>query len=457
MREAKNGGTESKFSYSQTKFLVVMSVLMGLIIADVSLIRIYDFVSKLFIPTDLREWLFTVISISILITLIVLLRYIRPTQIGGQRKTKLPIRFIYLITKLVLYASGVMVVYIIIQIFTGSSYSTIDLNIVILLSYVLSIGILSVFVVRLARLISFNSRKLILLLFAVAMGSVTMNIIVTLIDAYLRLEERPDETRVFLGGSTDFGKGRYETLDALYFMSYLASFITAWIATAALLRHYSHRIGKLKYWLIGSVPMIIFAAQFIPSYAGILFPSIKLDPFFIATMVTFIATLSKPIAGLMLGIGFWTMARVAQKTSPIRRYLVFAGFGFLLLFSSNQAILLSIAPYPPFGIVTTTVIGIASYLVVVGLYSSTVSLSQDNELRRSMKNIARSQFDFLGSIVSAESNREIENRVIELVKKQSVELEDRSGISTSLSIEEARMYLKEVLEEVKKKQNSEGI
>jgi hypothetical protein len=424
-----------------------------LLLIDVSLIRIYDFVSKLFIPTNTRELVFEVVSISTLAALIALLQYTKPTQFGNQRKTTLHIGSIYSITKLVQYASGGMVIYIIVQMFLKSSYGTFDLSIVILLSYVLSISILSVFMVRISRLISFNRKNVILLLFAVAVGSVTVNIIVTLIDTSLRLGDKPAETRVFLGASTDFGKGRYNTLDSLYFLSYLASFISAWIATAALLRYYSREFGKWKYWLLATLPMIFFLSQFIPTYVPI--SSVHADPFFISALVTIIATISKPIAGLMLGIGFWIMARLVEKNSSVRMYLVIAGFGFLLLFSSNQAMLLSIAPYPPFGLVTITVIGIASYLVVVGLYTSTVSLSQDTELLRSLKRIARSKSGLLDSIVSAESAREIENRVIEIIKKQSIELEERSGVAASLNDEEARKYLKEVIEEVKKKPRSE--
>ena len=105
----------------------------------------------------------------------------------------------------------------------------------------------------------------------------------------------------------------------------------------------------------------------------------------------------------MLGIEFWTMARVTDRNSSVRRYLVYAGFGFLLPFSSNKAILLSIAPYPPFGIVTVTVLGISAYLIIVGLYTSTTSLSQDTELRRSIRRIARSQSKLFDSLVARES------------------------------------------------------
>ena len=152
----------------------------------------------------------------------------------------------------------------------------------------------------------------------------------------------------------------------------------------------------------------------------------------------------------MLAIGFWSMARVANKNSPIRRYLIFTGFGFFLLFSSNQAILMSVAPYPPFGIATVTAMGLAAYLVVIGLYTSTISLSQDTELRRNIRRLARSQTRLFDSMLTAESEKEIEKRVLELIKKQSIEMETRTGVGTSLDEQEAKRYIEEVIREIKK-------
>ena len=153
----------------------------------------------------------------------------------------------------------------------------------------------------------------------------------------------------------------------------------------------------------------------------------------------------------MLGIGFWTTAMKVEKKSFVRGYLIFAGFGFFMLFTSNQAILMSVAPYPPFGLATVTAIGISAYLVVVGLYTSTVSLSQDTELRRSIRQLASSQSALFDSMVSGESSKEIEQRVMGIVKKHSHEMMDQSGIETSLDDAEVQRYLKEVIEEVKKR------
>ena len=450
MREAKSGGTESKFSYSQTKFLVAIAVLMGLIIADISLIRIYDIVSKLFIPMQARLVLFSAISLACLASAVILIELIKPLRTSQERKNRLHMEIIYRITKLIQYALGAVIIYIILQMFLTSSYATSNLIVLISCSYLLSIGILGIFIGRMLSLLSFNRNMMVLVLFVIAIGSITANIVITLINVSLRLEERPSETRVQFGGSMDIGKGRFNTLDNLYFYSYLISFITAWAATASLLRYYSRKFGKLKYWLITTLPMVFFLAQFVPSYTTLLFSSIRPDPFFMATWVTLVATVSKPLAGLMLALGFWTMARVAERTSTVRRYLVFAGFGFFLLFSSNQAILMALAPYPPFGIVTITTMGISAYLVVSGLYTSTVSLSQNTEVRRSIRRLAGSQSALFDSMVSAESEKEIEKRVMEIVRKESVEMANRSGVEISLSDSEAKEYLEEVIKEIKK-------
>jgi hypothetical protein len=111
---------------------------------------------------------------------------------------------------------------------------------------------------------------------------------------------------------------------------------------------------------------------------------------------------------------------------------------------------MSVAPYPPFGIATVTAMGLAAYLVVVGLYTSTISLSQDTELRRNIRRLARSQTRLFDSMVTAESGKEIEKRVLELIKKQSIEMETRTGVGTSLDEQEAKRYIEEVIREIKK-------
>lgn len=48
------------------------------------------------------------------------------------------------------------------------------------------------------------------------------------------------------------------------------------------------------------------------------------------------------------------------------------------------------------------------------------------------------------------SRIEIEKRVLELIKNQSLEMETRTGVETSLDEKEPREYIDEVIREIKK-------
>jgi hypothetical protein len=196
--------------------------------------------------------------------------------------------------------------------------------------------------------------------------------------------------------------------------------------------------------------VVFFIGQFVAFFTNEISSIFNVDQFFLAYLTTLITILSKPLGGLMLGIAFWSMAKIGKSNTALNKYLIISGFGFFLLFTSNQALLLSIFPYPPFGIATITVIGVSAYLVVVGVYMSTVSLSQDAELRRSIRHVARTQSKLFDSMVTAEIEKEIERRVMEIVKIQSVEMERETGVQPSLNDQQVHDYLKEVIREVKR-------
>jgi hypothetical protein len=99
-------------------------------------------------------------------------------------------------------------------------------------------------------------------------------------------------------------------------------------------------------------------------------------------------------SGILFGVAFWIVARNVHHTS-LRDYLMIAGYGLLLLFTSNQATVLINSPYAPFGMASISFVGLSSYLVLVGVYSSAISVAQDAELRKSIRNSVEQQLDLL--------------------------------------------------------------
>ena len=51
----------------------------------------------------------------------------------------------------------------------------------------------------------------------------------------------------------------------------------------------------------------------------------------------------------------------------------------------GQVLLFWLFPCPPFVLVTVSFFGLASYLLLIGIYSSAVSVAEDSNLRRSIE------------------------------------------------------------------------
>jgi hypothetical protein len=127
--------------------------------------------------------------------------------------------------------------------------------------------------------------------------------------------------------------------------------------------------------------------------------------------------------------------------------MIISAYGMILLFTSNQPIGLLLAPYPPFGLATISFMGLASYLIFVGIYSAAVSVSEDTKLRQSIRKIAINESKLLDSIGSAE----MEQRVIASTKAAQNRMTRESGIETSLTEEDMKQYLEITLKEIKSK------
>ena len=82
-------------------------------------------------------------------------------------------------------------------------------------------------------------------------------------------------------------------------------------------------------------------------------------------------------------------------------------YGSILIFTSNQANLLLNTPYSPFGVITSSIRGLSSYLLLVGIYSAAVSVSEDSKLRQSIRSFAIKEYRLLDSIGMAQMEQQI--------------------------------------------------
>jgi len=136
--------------------------------------------------------------------------------------------------------------------------------------------------------------------------------------------------------------------------------------------------------------------------------------------------------------------------------MIIAACGLILFFISNQAgssLFQLGGVYPPFGLITITIIGFSSYLMLVGIYSSAISVAQNSGLRRSIRRSIQQQSPLLDKIGTAQMQQEIENRVLSTIKSQAENLRSETGIETSLDENEMREYMNEVIAKILTKEN----
>ena len=83
----------------------------------------------------------------------------------------------------------------------------------------------------------------------------------------------------------------------------------------------------------------------------------------------------------------------------------------------------------------------------LGIYWSAISLSEDSTLRRDESRSTKDSKFFLKL-----SDAEVEKRIIDQVEGVKLSMTADTGVAPSISIEEARDYLSEVLKEIKRKE-----
>jgi hypothetical protein len=334
-----------------------------------------------------------------------------------------------------------------IEILVISKYHTVLLTAICWIAYSVSIiftGILTYMFLSWYR----RQRNIITIVYGVASSIIVLNLIVTLVFSTTILSSRPNEVRQFLVSSGVYiGQGSVlASLDSLHHFSSIAMFLAMWFATAVLLHYYASRVGKVRFWILITLPLAYFLSQFLSDIINIsiIFAA---NPFLIGIILTSVYTISLVVGGILFGIAFIRLSSKFNKTRSIRNYLVIAGYGFTFLLISNNGILLSTLPYPPYAVLGVTFIGVASYSILLGIYSSAIVASNDTELRKSIKKFALQEGKLLDSIGIAEVQKMLQERASQMWSENQKFVSHEIGFDT-LSKEEVEMQVKEIMEEL---------
>ena len=170
---------------------------------------------------------------------------------------------------------------------------------------------------------------------------------------------------------------------------------------------------------------------------------------------TIFFNISKPVGGILFGLAFLSVA-LAIKKSIVKDYMVISACGIIIFFTVHQPMLVTMIPYPPFGIVTICFVAISSYLILAGVYSSALSIASDAQLYDSVRKSLPPRSNLLGMIGSAQEIQKVRTKAINIVNELKDKITEETGISSSVEEEDVKEYLNSVLEELRQRKESIG-
>jgi hypothetical protein len=200
----------------------------------------------------------------------------------------------------------------------------------------------------------------------------------------------------------------------LYWIFASVSFIGLWIGTILLINKYKETIGKRKYYAIIVMSIVLFIPTPIGYYLSISEIGNIIDPVLFFTLTSFNST----IGAVLFFATFWVFSKNI-KHDELSKYLLLTGIGFFLYFVSDQATIEQHA-FPPYGLISITMLGYSAFLIYEGLSSSAVLLSKDDQLRKFI--YSQLQEKFLYNISLGELYGNSEKVVADKVLRKNVDL-----------------------------------
>jgi hypothetical protein len=354
------------------------------------------------------------------------------------------------VTTIVQYILTSIIVFAILEVLFSSQYHRDLLIASITISYGAAIFLTVLLTWKLLFWYKIYKRPIVLL-YGLAAVFIVLTHISTLIwsDAVLLQKESVvlPESEVLFDPGFEEGSAVYFILSILYYFQ-TTFILLLWGGTVLLLYHNSKRIGRVKFWILVSLPIVSFMSIFISFYQDIAPTSPVTEAISSNFMIPILLLNYSGLAvGVIFGLSFMLIGRFLKHGIHSRDYMIVAGFGFMIFMWANGATLIQ-AAYPPYGIATVSALPLSLFMILNGLSYSAVSVAQDITLGRSIRKNVK-DMKFLESIGTAQMEQELQKRVLTIAKKNSEIMTEETGVQPSLSEDDMKQYLEEVIQEIK--------
>ena len=361
-------------------------------------------------------------------------------------------RYLYVISHVMVIVS---IIYLLGEQLLSNMYQTILVELIVGVSLITSFFIIISLAITIFKSL-LSKRSKIVILYGMAMIAIAVQLIFAFFYIQVSLSNKPE---IITPDRNPWVSYFYKNLQSKLFSIYEVieslSFIIVWIASIVLTKQYSHKLGKIKYWITVSIPLIYFLFQYSPlllEQIGTLSYLLLSEGSLFYYFYNFVLNTVNVGTGILFGISFYILSR-SIANNQLKYYLIVCATGIMILFSSGISTILTLAPYPAWAIVSLSFILPASFLLLIGLDSATYYIATDTLLRRFLYK-HQEQFELFQALGSAKSTEMIEQKMNDMIRKQLNNLEIETMFKPILEIEDTKIYLSKVITEMKKS-NSE--
>jgi len=452
---------------NKRRALMVIIAAISVMVIDSTIVKYIAFSNKEY-PAPVYVNIFVTLAVLFVGIIIVLLGFVKRKDTVSGLKSGLSVKTTYLIITGTQFLLVSMMIIIIQPTTALKYYNTLSLLILVFISHITALFFLIMLVLTLVDSIMAKRDK-ILSLYTISFSITAITIMISLIYSTYVLSSHnsnigpfPIHYALLNLPLSDLAISFGPALDIISILS----FISVWIASAVMMKTYSRRIGKIRYWAIISIPLIYFLFPFEKNVVDIFQSLVVLSPVLYGVLNVTIFSATKQIGALFFSLVFLAASTLVTK-HDMQKYLLISAIGMAILYGSIEIDTLLYATYPPFGVVTASFIPMGAYLVFTGIIRSASLVAQDSELRREFYNTAKSQLSLLKSIGVTQMEKELIKKYKSIDKRaRSLDEDSRfekdnvkealHGLVDELDKEKAREMLHDVLTELYSKAKPEA-
>jgi hypothetical protein len=384
-------------------------------------------------------------------------------QISKKNVEKRDQRFYLICASLMHIIASVTLIFTIVQISISHQYSNLIFYIIPYGSFILSIGFLSILSFKFFELY-FNKKNYLTLLYGILFAIFSISILLLafyLVDGLAThpLIIKPVPPRELIAGKYLVNIAFQNNIAKFYDILFFASFILAWILTVIMLKQYITRIGKYRFLVLVSIPLLFHLVRYEPilnldqnileSGTNII-PSSLGQAFFLTLMNSDIQ-----IGGIFFGLSFLIIA-LKLTNNQLRKIMIITVVGITLLFGSRDLHSIFVSSIPPGGVVTISFMVLGSYMILTSILTFLKLASRDKELYANLTSRIESDSVLMKNLVSSERKIQTIKLAKPIIDEYSTQWQ-KKHLDEELSPEEVKDIIGDIITELKAKKSKKSI